>query len=83
MVVGSSPTGGSGKKVGNKQTNLLILNTMMKFFNKYEKYIYPLVMGLSLLSALTAYLIDKDFTWQIMTFVWTSIAWNNFQKIPK
>jgi hypothetical protein len=56
---------------------------MMKFFDKYEKYIYPLVMGLSLISALTAYLIDKDFTWQIMTFVWTSIAWNNFQKIPK
>jgi hypothetical protein len=67
----------------NKQTNLLILNTMMKFFNKYEKYIYPLTMGLSLLAALTAYMIDKDFTWQIMTFVWSSIAWSNFQKIPK
>jgi hypothetical protein len=56
---------------------------MMKFFNKYEKYIYPLTMGLSLLAALTAYMIDKDFTWQIMTFVWSSIAWTNFRKIQK
>ena len=56
---------------------------MMQFFEKYEKYIYPLVMGASLLGAAGAYLLDKDFTWHIMTFVWVSIAWNNFKKIPK
>lgn len=56
---------------------------MMKFLEKNEKYIYPLNMALSLLAALTAYMIDKDFTWQIMTFVWVSIAWNNFRKIQK
>jgi hypothetical protein len=56
---------------------------MMQFFEKYEKYIYPLVMGCSLIAALSAYILGKDFTWQIMTFVWVSIAWNNFKKIPK
>jgi hypothetical protein len=56
---------------------------MMQFLEKYEKYIYPLVMASSLLGVVTAYLLDKDFTWQIMTFVWVSIAWNNFKKIPK
>jgi hypothetical protein len=56
---------------------------MMKFIEKNEKYIYPLTMGISLLAAIAAYMIDKDFTWQIMTFVWSSIAWTNFRKIQK
>jgi hypothetical protein len=56
---------------------------MMQFLEKYEKYIYPLVMASSLLGVITAYLSGKDFTWPIMTFVWVSIAWNNFRKIPK
>jgi len=56
---------------------------MYQFIKKYEKYIYPMVMGLSLISAAVSFYIGKEYFWQIMTFLWANIAWVNFQKLQK
>ena len=56
---------------------------MMKFIDKYEKYVYPLMSALSLIAAGLAFMSGNDWTWQIVTFSWVVIAWNNFSKLQK
>lgn len=44
---------------------------------KFEKFVYPLMMGLCLLSSFASYMSGQDYTWPLITFSWVAIAWGN------
>lgn len=47
---------------------------------KFEKFVYPTMMVLCLLSAISSYVTNEDYTWPLITFAWVSIAWGNSKK---
>lgn len=47
---------------------------------KFEKAIYILMVILSLTAATLAFFADKEFTWQLLTFVWVLHAYNNYNR---
>ena len=47
---------------------------------KLEKIIYPTMMVFCLISAISSYATNEDYTWPLLTFSWVAIAWGNTKK---
>jgi hypothetical protein len=44
---------------------------------KIEKFMYPTMMILCVLAAVTSYMSGENNVWPIITFSWVAIAWGN------
>ena len=44
---------------------------------KIEKFMYPTMMILCVLAAVTSYMSGENNVWPIITFYWVAIAWGN------
>jgi hypothetical protein len=48
--------------------------------SKFDKIIYPMMMGLCIAAAVTSYMVGENNLWPIVTFSWVAIAWSNLKK---
>jgi hypothetical protein len=48
--------------------------------SKFDKIIYPMMMGLCVASAVASFMSGENNLWPIVTFSWVVIAWGNSKK---
>ena len=47
---------------------------------KFEKYAYPIMLGLCLITGIVNMIMGKEYFWPMITSIWVAIAWTNYLK---